>query len=263
MAQKLPSIEVLTHHYVDEHLTLQKIGDLYGATGEAVRLALKKATVPKVCRYKEVNLARLRELYLDEGLTYAEIASELGVSKGRVTYELLRQKLTRPQRFNYHTRRVTREMIEELYITQGKTQIRVASELGLRLRLFQRMLSFYKISKTEPRTIDRTRLIKEVVPDEALRRAYVEEGLTITQIAKRYGFSRFCIGRRLTELGIPRRNPKIQTLELDRKTLERLWVTEELSAETIGKRFHRSKVTVYKLLDEYKIPRRTRPKRLR
>lgn len=83
---KLPDTDVLVRLFLDEDKTIYEIADIYNASGELVRLHLKKAGVTgalKKERKKEALLARIRELF-GQGLRIREISQVLGYTDGHI-----------------------------------------------------------------------------------------------------------------------------------------------------------------------------------
>jgi hypothetical protein len=77
---KLPSDSELKHLYVDEQMSLSAIAERFGTSRQAVHHRLVKAGVEMRPIKKTVDPDKLRSLLIDDGLSFAEAATRLGVS---------------------------------------------------------------------------------------------------------------------------------------------------------------------------------------
>jgi transposase len=81
-----------------------------------------------------------------------------------------------------------------------------------------------------------------------LRRRYVADGLTITQLAARDGVGTSTVRQWLQNSGIPRRLPGRPSQAPSREELVRLYVAEGLSSTQIGQRYGVSQQTALRWL---------------
>jgi hypothetical protein len=91
---------------------------------------------------------------------------------------------------------------------------------------------------------------------QLLKQLYVEERLSIKEVANRFGCGETTVGRALRAQGIAIRNKHDYRLEMSRAELERLYCDEELTEDAIGRVFGCNGRTVGRRLEEYGIPRR-------
>lgn len=81
------------------------------------------------------------------------------------------------------------------------------------------------------------------------------DGFTLKQIGERFGLSKQAVDSRFKRLGIERRRLK-RKYEVDKKTLEKLYLSDKLSLKKIAEKFGISYTTVERALKFYKIPKR-------
>ncbi len=103
---------------------------------------------------------------------------------------------------------------------------------------------------------------REVEPPAAvLEDLYVNQHLTIRQVAARTGLSPRQVWRRLEEAGIPRRQSGPQRTEVDAERLEELYVRRGLSMDAVARELRVSRGVVERNLRSHHI-RRTRRQRI-
>jgi transposase len=89
-----------------------------------------------------------------------------------------------------------------------------------------------------------------------LRRRYLADGLTIAQLAARYGVAATTVRKWLQNAGIPRRLPGRPSQAPDRQELARLYQVEGLSTTQIGQRYGVSQQTALRWLRAADVPLR-------
>jgi IS30 family transposase len=105
-------------------------------------------------------------------------------------------------------------------------------------------------------TVPTPKLQKLKLPLTEIERLYVDEKMTLREIAARTGVSHQDIHHHLKALGVERRNRKTRRRtypRFDRETMYDLYVTQGLSMEEIGRRLGLSSITIKKELDAHGI----------
>jgi hypothetical protein len=97
---------------------------------------------------------------------------------------------------------------------------------------------------------------KTVFSCQLLKQLYVEDRLSIKEIARRFGCGETTVGRELRAHGIAIRDKHDYRLELSRAELERLYCEGGFTEDVIGRLFDCSGRTVGRRLEEFGIPRR-------
>ncbi len=96
-----------------------------------------------------------------------------------------------------------------------------------------------------------------IIPVDELKRLYVIENKTTTQIGELYDVSRATILWRLKKVGVPLHEARIPGM--DKKTLERLYIDKEWSTTRIAEHLGaKTDETVRKALQRYGIPIRSK-----
>lgn len=157
-------------------------------------------------------------------------------------------------------KRLPKETLEDLYLSQGKSQREIGEEFGVALRTIGKWLQFYGI-QARPRGCPHgcnAGNRKVIIMREDVERMYVSEQKTQKQIAEHYGVSDWAIGKRLQNWGIesrPRNYYRDEPLaNFTKADLERLYVQEKQSMKAIAKTFGTCSITIAKWLRRYGLP---------
>jgi uncharacterized protein YjcR len=143
------------------------------------------------------------------------------------------------------TRRVSPAELRRLYEQQRLVPAEIGERVGVSGRTVRAWLQQLGIP-LRPRAERRRR---HLPPTPAqLRRRYLADGLSIGQLANRYGVSASTVKRWLKDAGIPRRPPGGQSQAPSREELRRLYQAEGLSTTQIGERYGVSQGTAHNWL---------------
>lgn len=96
--------------------------------------------------------------------------------------------------------------------------------------------------------------------DETIKKLYIKEGLSTTQISEKFKVSNSTISKRLKKQGIKVQDKRIRD-DLDDKEIKKLYIEEGLSTYQIGKKFRVSDITISKRLKKQGI--KVQDKRIR
>jgi transposase len=143
-------------------------------------------------------------------------------------------------------RRVSPAELRRLYEQQRLVPAEIAERLGVSGRTVRAWLRRCGIP-LRPQPERRGRRLPP--PAAELRRRYVADGLTIAQLAARYGVGTSTVRGWLEHAGIPRRLPGRPSQQApSREELVRLYVAEGLSTTQIGQRYRVSQQTALRWL---------------
>jgi transposase len=142
------------------------------------------------------------------------------------------------------TRRVSPAELRQLYEQQRLAPAEIAERLGVSGRTVRAWLRRLGIP-LRPQPERRGRRLPTAAE---LRRRYVADGATITQLAAGYGVGPSTVRRWLADAGIPRRLPGRPSQAPSREELVRLYVAEGLSTTQIGQRYGVSQQTALRWL---------------
>jgi transposase len=154
-----------------------------------------------------IEKSLLVELYWDQGLSLPQIAERLDVTtmtvhRRMVTYGIPRRKPGGPVSHDKHlpppAQVLTRRFLMNTYQRQGMTAIQIAAQTGYSAHMVRLFLRRFRIpiqpgAPPPTHNIDRKELAK-------LRR----QGLTVSQIAGRFGCSKRTVERALERYGLTR-----------------------------------------------------------
>ncbi len=193
------------------------------------------------------NVESLRQLYITEGLSVAEVAQRLRLSRGRVTAALDAAGIPRrrPGWANGNPPDpISRGMLIKLYLNDGSTVREVAAALGTTTTRVNAALRRHGIPRRpEPKAppplkLDRTRLTE----------LYVTRRLDDTEIGVRFGVPAWRVTMRRRELDVhrppappPHPEPPVMPPAED---LHRWYVTDRRTLEQIARQHHTTRDTV-------------------
>ena len=94
--------------------------------------------------------------------------------------------------------------------------------------------------------------------DFQIEHLYHGEGMSLRQIAKRFGVSHQAVHERFNKAGIPLRPPggEFEPIPVDEETLRRLYEAEKLSIREVAERLSITQAKVRRRLKKYDIERR-------
>jgi len=132
------------------------------------------------------------------------------------------------------TRRVSPAALRRLYEQQRLVPAEIGERVGVSGRTVRTWLQRLGIPlRPQP---ERRRRHRPPTPAQ-LRRRYLADGLSIGQLAARYGVSASTVRRWLKDAGIPRRPAGGRSRAPSREELYRLYQAEGLSTTQIGERY--------------------------
>jgi transposase-like protein/AraC-like DNA-binding protein/plasmid maintenance system antidote protein VapI len=209
----------------------------------------------------------LRELYVDRGMTTAEIADQVGCSRPTVSAALRRHDIaTRPAvarpgiarrpkpRPSRWEGKLTRESLEELYIRQGLSSTAIAAQVGLpdssdvlhALRHFG-IPAFQRSSRQASR----------LLTSATLQQLYIDRQLSEAAIGRQFGCGAGTVRRALRKAGIARRRGGEKDWSgrppLTEELLRELYVNQRLSKDAIARSLHHSPFKVRQALADHGI----------
>ena len=120
------------------------------------------------------------------------------------------------------------EVLRELYVEEGLTQVEIAERLGCSDSTVSNYIRKYDIEKEQPEWRD----------EDVLRELYWDEELSIGEVAERLDTSRDVIHRWMVRLDIDRRpGPQADRPWHDKELLRRMYFDREMSQADIAEEF--------------------------
>lgn len=248
--------------YVEERLSLAEIAERAGCSRAAVGKRLRQAGItarPRGGRARPLDESdvadRIRDLYVEQGLSVVEIARRLGRSRDWVVARLDRYGMARPGWQKKPRPALPAARLRRLWVDERRSVPEVAEHFGVPADWVRAELARHAISRPRRPPRGLTPLTATVLED-----LYVRRGLTATQIAGRVGGSPTRVVEALERVGIPRRprgwRPDLP--ELSRDLLVELYVDQGLSSRAIAARVGGSDQRVLDALHRHGIPVRPR-----
>jgi hypothetical protein len=197
--------------YRDEGLSLAQVGSAFGHRPDWARARVLATGVPmrrpgeRGHRTEEdsgLDVERLTRWYAD-GLTLAEISHRTGGSRAKVTAGLRAYGVEIRSR-RRRTTTPTPDQLRELYVDQHLTLAQVAARLGCSNRRVAARLAAAGVALRaagRPASSPAPPPLDEAQPHEL----YVDQQLTIAEVATRVGSSDTRVAAALKQHGIPRR----------------------------------------------------------
>jgi len=139
------------------------------------------------------------------------------------------------------------------YVTQKKSIRTIAEENQVSPCLITRNLELLNIPLRKMKSLPK-------ITREMLRQDYTKNKMSITKIANKYGVSPPFIRRKLNRYKIKVRPPKSLLSTLTKETLYDLYIIQNLSINSISKKFYTASLSISKLLKKYDIPIKTNKK---
>jgi transposase len=208
------------------------------------------ADVGPAPRRRRPDAASLRQLYVEEGMTVAALASGLGVAAQTAHNWLVAADV--PRRASPATVRLDVSDVEvrRLYAVEGWTAAEVAAHLGCGTSTVYARLQGLGVARrpAPPRRSSRP-------ADTELRRLYVQRGLSLRQVAERFSVSTQAVRGWLDAAGVPRRGPAAPTPSASSDGVVALY-HQGWSGPRIAARLGCSTATVYRRLEAAGVARR-------
>jgi transposase len=235
--------EMLRRLWLEERREESEVAALLGVSREWVReeLARQKIRRPRG-RPPELPLPGpevLHELYVRRHLTLDQTAAELACSRNLVVNGLRAAGIPVRPRPGRSPAELTRNVLEELYVRQDLSAQAVAARLGTSAARVRKELRRFGIPV---RRAGARPVVAPALPAHTLRRLYVTEGLSVSEIAARYNTTANQVRQRLRSKGIrrPTHRPRPEPPAPPRALLEAFYIGQRLTSEALAKRLHTS-----------------------
>jgi transposase len=255
--------------------TLAGVAGQLGVSSTLVRRWLDTQGVPRRRAVVAGRLSgeQLERLYVGQGLSVNAVAARLGVSPATVSRRLRELGIPlRPPRRRPSPRSApaatempgTVELslaaaLRELYVRQGLAASEVAVRLGIPATRVRAQLRALGIPVRPGGAAGRVGRPGDPLPRVLLERLYVQQGLSVGQVAARLGVDRERVTRRLAAYGI-RPHPHGWRGEhgLTHPVLQELYERQQLTLRAIAERFGVTHGTVRRALARHGIAPRPR-----
>ncbi len=207
---RIPSEDELRRDYLDNWMNQKDLGGKYGVSSPTIRNWLRKfnisirnqAEAKRPEDFISPSKEQLERLYIEEEKTVREIAENLGISKHSVFDLLEKNGIEKRDRISKINRlKLAKKILENMYLTQGKSPKTIGKEIGVSAPTVINWLCEYNI----PLKSMSEAFIKKggrVPSEDELKKWYVEEHKTTTDIAEICGISDPTVGNLLRKYGV-------------------------------------------------------------
>jgi DNA-binding CsgD family transcriptional regulator len=262
--------EVLRDLYGRQGLAMAEIAARFGCSVSGVRKLLLRHGIPvrsklgkRVRPDDPLSADVLRRLYVDERLPIAEVARRLDTSRDKVALRLRRYGIpVRPGGREPADPKLG-ETVAELYVGRGLSVDEVGQQVGISAQRVRNLLRAAGVALRPPPPRPLPPGL-EPLTRELLVELYVEQRLTMAEVAERVGGSASRVGAALDQHGIPRRPRGSRSLPglqpLSREVLIELYANERLGSVSIARRLGGHPSRILHALDRFGIPVRARPR---
>lgn len=191
--------EMLKRLYIKEQRALRDIAQMYGCSSTLVRYRCVKYKIklrPKAKRSIKLKRSVLQRLCVKEGKSSKKIAEMLSCSSHTVLKRCREYGI--PLRGQKRIKGLTKSILERLYVKEGKTVREIAKIIGCSREPVRLKCKQFDVPLRTPGS---KKLEIDVL---TLRRLYVKEGKSITEIAKIFSCAISTISQRIKRFGLKR-----------------------------------------------------------
>jgi DNA-binding CsgD family transcriptional regulator len=198
----------LRRRYVEQQWTIMQIADELGCSEFRIYTAMRRHAIPSRPggnRHKEapvVDAQRLRDLYVGQRLSDADIARDLGLNTFQVTTRRRELGITRSTPTKAPPPQPSAPALRRLYAEQGLTLEQLAHQYTTSRTVVREWLTTAGVP-VRPRT---TRATRQTFHTDQLRTLYLEREWSGADIAAHYDCSAQIVYRALHYAGIPVRH---------------------------------------------------------
>jgi transposase-like protein len=190
--------ETLDGLYTKEQKSIHKIAKILGCSTSSVIYRCRKYGIkirPRMKEIKGLTKAKLQRLYIKEGKSISRIAEIFSCSHSIIearckTFGI---KLRSPKRI----KGLNKSTLYRMYVTEGKTVRAIAKIMDCSREPVRLKCKQFAIPLRPPGN----RVLSEI-DKSTLRRMYIQEGKTITEIAKIFGCVVSTISQRVKRVGL-------------------------------------------------------------
>lgn len=194
------SKEVLYDLYVTQKKTFVDIAKIYDVSDKAVKNLCKKYDIPIRSKRRNIPEDELKRLYLEEKLDATKIAKHFGVSTNVITSRLRKLGVKIRGSANKSPLKGKEGEVVALY-KRGVPSTEIAKKYGVNTTTIFTLLQREGVEIRDSHTYH-----KKTVDEKLVVRLYVDDMLSLSQVAEKVGISRMSVSNILDRNGISRRS---------------------------------------------------------
>lgn len=196
-----------------------------------------------------INKDDLEDLYLKKRLSLDFIAKKFRCGERTIFDRLHEYKIS--IRHDRERKDITEQRLKDLYFDKKLSIDEISRIFKCSKGTIWVKFRQYNIAARTKSQANKGKY-KIIIPDE-IKSLYINEGLTIKDIAKRFNCSNNTILKRLHSYGISIRTERIN---ISKEELESMYIRDKLTIYQIGQKFGCDAVTILNRLNHYNIPTR-------
>jgi len=183
--------------YIKQGKSIHKIAKMYGCSGTLVHYRCIKYGIQLRPRWKSIKIKKsvLQKLYVKEGKSLEKIADMLSCSP--LTVKARCRQYGIKTRGTKRVKGLTKSRLQKLYVKEGKSIREIAEIVGCSREVVRVRCKKFGIPLRRPGT----RKLEEI-NKTALRKLYVKEGKTVTDIAKVFNCTVSTISQMVKQFGL-------------------------------------------------------------
>jgi transposase-like protein len=265
--RQLPLLDAATLRelYVHRRMVLTEVAEELGVSVDRVKVGLDAAGIarrPRRPRHVDgppvapLTAAQLHDRYVRRGLSTAEVAAEFGTTANRVRLALHQHDIAlrdRPRQ-RVPPLAVDAATLRRLYVDERLDDAVIAERFAVptdRVRRRRRELGVYRPASAPPHQSP------PMAPSpRTLRRLYLEQGVTLVQIARRFHTSQKVVRGWLEQVNVPvrERTSRVHRHRLDLDTVVHLYVEREWPAAAVAAELDTTIDQVLRALHDHRVP---------
>ena len=228
------NLEKVKDLYVNQKKSVVEIANILGISNCSVYRVLDSLGIKRSIRI-DLDMNKIKDLYVNQGKTTREIGKIFNVDKSLILYRLNEEKV---KIRNGNVKVFDLEKVKELYVNKKKSTKEIARifrvSTGTIFIIFKKLNIHLRKYVKKRKELDLSKI----------KRLYLNEKKSATEISKIFGVSHYIISNRLKEMGIKRDK------SLNFNQIKRLYVDEKESSVEIGRIFGFCGGTIIKRLKE-------------
>ncbi len=195
----------------------------------------------------KISKDKLKDLYLNKKLSLDLITREFCCSERTIFARLYEYKI--PIQYDKKRDDITKERLKYLYLYKKISIGKIAGIFKCSKGTIWSKFCQYNI-KARTKSEANKGKYKIKIP-EGIKSLYMNDKLSISEIAKRFNCCCKSISQRLRDLNIV---TGIRKIEISKKELEDLYIRNKMNIYQIGKKFGCNEITILNRLNQYNIP---------
>lgn len=184
----------------------------------------------------ELDKNTFTRLYINEGMSLRKIAKMYGRSYMFAYHR--KAKFGIPTQSWSTKKCISKQILKRLCVHEGMSTEQIAKQLSCSPSTVRKKYKEYGIHPKRQRVGGISKTL--------LEKLYVKEGKSTREVAKKLGCSYETIRKRCRQFGILARDTGTKKIEIDKTTLGRLYVKQEMSVSEIAQMFDCSFSVIYR-----------------